>query len=211
MARYTGPREKIERRLGSKLFLKGERSLSNKSATVKRMYPPGQHGKRFARRASEYGQQLKAKQKVKNVYRMLEKQFKNWVKEAIESKHEAGLAIIQRLEGRLDNTVYRSGLAQSRDQARQVVNHGHILVNGKKVSIPSYHVKIGDSIKVREGSQKSKYFASQVSQWIKKVQAPSWISLDQDAMTAKITGLPAFTDSGLEAADIQSIIEFYSR
>lgn len=211
MARYTGPKEKIERRLGAKLFLKGERSLSPKSATVKRMYVPGQHGKSFRGRLSEYGLQLQSKQRVKNAYRMLEKQFKNWVKEAIDSKSETGDYLMKRLERRLDNVVYRSGLAQSRDQARQVVNHGHILVNGKKVSIPSYEVRIGDVIKVREGSMKTVYFASLVPQWIQKYQAPVWIELDAPALTAKVAGVPTIADSGMEMKDIQSIIEFYSR
>src|SRR3989344_9011943 len=119
MARYRGPREKIERRLGTKLGLKGERSNSPKSATVKRMYPPGVHGKKFARKGSEFGQQLKSKQKVRNMYRMLERQFKNWVKQAMESKEETGDTIVRRLENRLDNVVFRIGIAQSRDQARQ--------------------------------------------------------------------------------------------
>src|SRR3989344_6043011 len=121
MARYTGPRERIERRLKAKLFLKGERSLSPKSATVKRMYPPGMHGKKFGGRLSEFGQQLQAKQRVRNAYRMLERQFKSWVKAAVAQKEESTLAIVKRLERRLDNTVYRAGLAQSRDQARQIV------------------------------------------------------------------------------------------
>src|SRR3989344_2497502 len=149
MARYTGPKEKIERRLGTKLFLKGERSYSPKSATVKRMYPPGVHGKAFRRRMSEYGQQLQAKQKIRNTYRMMERQFKNLVGTAIKSKHETGDILIKKLENRLDNTVFRAGFAQSRDQARQIVNHGHIMVNGKKISIPSYEVRIGDQLSVR--------------------------------------------------------------
>jgi small subunit ribosomal protein S4 len=211
MARYRGPKEKIERRLGTKLFLKGERSLSPKSATVKRMYVPGQHGKSFRGRLSEFGLQLQSKQRVKNAYRMLEKQFKNWAKEAIESKAETGDYLIKRLERRLDNIVYRSGLAQSRDQARQVVNHGHILVNGRKVSIPSYEVKTGDVITVREGSKKSAYFSSLVPQWIQKYQAPAWIELDPTALTAKVVGIPTIVDSGMEPKDIQAIIEFYSR
>jgi small subunit ribosomal protein S4 len=142
---------------------------------------------------------------------MLEKQFKNWVKEAIESKAETGDYLIKRLERRLDNVVYRAGLAQSRDQARQVVNHGHILVNGRKVSIPSYEVKTGDVIKVREGSMKTAYFTTLVPQWIQKYQAPGWIELDPTALTAKIVGIPTIVDSGMEIKDIQSIIEFYSR
>lgn len=211
MARYLGPREKIERRLGSKLFLKGERSLSNKSATVKRMYPPGIHGKAFARRGTEYGQQLKSKQKVRNIYRMLERQFKSWAKEAIESQKETGDYLFQKLEHRLDNVVYRSGIAQSRDQARQIVNHEHILVNGKKVGIPSYQTKKGDTISIREGSSKSKFFAALVPQWIKTYQAPSWILLDPGAIKATIQGMPTIADSGIDPADLQSLIEFYSR
>jgi small subunit ribosomal protein S4 len=211
MARYIGPKEKIERRLGTKLFLKGERSYSPKSATVKRMYPPGMHGKSFKGRISEYGLQLQSKQKVRNTYRMLERQFKNWVKQAIKSKSETGEMLIKRLERRLDNIVYRSGLAQSRDQARQVVNHGHIMVNGRKVNIPSYEVKSGDVIKVREGSMKSKYFSALVPQWIKKYEAPKWIELDRDSFVVKVNGVPTILDSGLDSKDLQALIEFYSR
>lgn len=211
MARYTGPRERIERRLGAKLFLKGERSLSPKSATVKRMYAPGIHGKKFARRSSEYGQQLKSKQKVRNMYRMLEKQFRNWVDDAMDSKLETGDALVRRLEYRLDNVVYRGGFAQSRDQARQVVNHGHILVNGKRASIPSYGVKSGDVITVREGSKKSSYFASLAPQWIKNHEAPQWLSVKQDIFSITIQGIPTLGDSGIEVADLQSLIEYYSR
>jgi len=211
MARYTGPREKIERRLKTKLFLKGERSLSPKSATVKRMYPPGVHGKKFSRRPSEFGIQLQSKQKVKNTYRMLERQFKNWVKDAVQSKDETTSAIVRRLERRLDNFVYRAGFAQSRDQARQIINHGHILVNGKKVSVPSYEVKFGDSIKIREGSAKSKFFTLLMPQWIKNHQAPKWIEVNKDPLSAKVSGIPTIEESGLEGKDIQSIIEYYSR
>lgn len=211
MARYTGPREKIERRLKAKLFLKGERSLSPKSATVKRMYPPGMHGKKFSRRPSEYGMQLQSKQKIRNTYRMLEKQFKNWIKESIESSEETGSAIVQRLERRLDNFIYRAGFAQSRDQARQIVNHGHILVNGRRVSIPSYKIKTGDIIKFREESKKSKYYSSLMPQWIKNHQSPKWIEVDLNSMSAKVSGIPTIEESGLDIKDIQSIIEYYSR
>lgn len=211
MARYTGPKEKIERRLGAKLFLKGERSLSPKSATVKRMYPPGVHGKKFQRRLSEFGQQLQSKQKVRQTYRMMEVQFKNWVKEALKSKQETGEALIRKLENRLDNVVYRSGIAQSRDQAKQLVNHGHILVNDRKVDIPSYQTKVGDVLKIREGSQKSSYFTTLVPQWIKKYEAPHWLTVDKDTLIVKISGIPTVQDSGLEGKDLRSLIEFYSR
>lgn len=210
MARYTGPKEKIERRLGTKLFLKGERSFSPKSATVKRMYPPGMHGK-SPKRLSEFGLQLQSKQRVKKTYRMLERQFKNWAKEALESRGPTGELLMKRLERRLDNAIFRAGFAQSRDQARQVVNHGHIMVNGKKVSIPSFEVRIGDQISVREGSAKTKYFSVLAPQWIKKVQAPKWIELNSDNFTAKIIGVPTMEESGIETKDMQSIIELYSR
>lgn len=211
MARYTGPKEKIERRLGSKLFLKGERSFSPKSATVKRMYPPGVHGKKFQRRVSEFGQQLQSKQKIRQTYRMMEAQFKNWAQEAIRSKQETGSMLVKKLESRLDNAVYRAGLAQSRDQARQVVNHGHILVNNKKVDIPSFQVKIGDVLKIRDGSMKSPYFSVSVPQWIKKYESPVWLTIDKDTLIINITGVPTVQDSGLEAKDIRSLVEFYSR
>ncbi len=211
MARYLGPREKIERRLGTKLFLKGQRSLSSKSATVKRMYPPGVHGKAFARRGSEFGAQLKSKQKIRNMYRMLEKQFKNWTKQAMESKQETGDFLVKKLEHRLDNVVYRSGIAQSRDQARQVVNHGHIMVNGKRASIASYEVKTGDKITVREGSMKSKYFSTLAPQWIKEHQAPAWLQVDQTGFVVTVQGIPTLADSGIDGNDLQSLIEYYSR
>src|SRR3989344_7883114 len=149
MGRYTGPKEKLERRIGAKLFLKGERSYSPKSAMVKKPYPPGVHGKKTYRRLSEYGSQLQKKQKIKYIYRMLEKQFKSFVKKAMKSKENTTDILVQMLEGRLDNTIFRMGLAQSRDQARQLVNHGHILVNGIKTSIPSFQVKKGNKISIR--------------------------------------------------------------
>ncbi len=211
MARYTGPREKIERRLGTKLVLKGERSYSPKSATVKRMYPPGVHGKTFRRRISEYGSQLQSKQKIRSTYRMMEKQFKNWVKIAVKSKQGTGLTLIKKLETRLDNVVFQGGFAQSRDQARQLVNHGHILVNGKRVSIPSYGVKLGDILKFREGSLKTKYFSTLMPQWLKKHETPKWIELDKDAISIKVNSMPTIQESGLESKDIRSLIEFYSR
>ncbi|HEY4507067.1 MAG TPA: 30S ribosomal protein S4 [Candidatus Paceibacterota bacterium] len=211
MARYTGPREKIERRLGAKLFLKGERSLSPKSATVKRMYPPGVHGKSFRRRSSEFGQQLQSKQRIRHTYRIMEKQFENMVQDAMKSRKETGEALARKLEKRLDNVVYRGGLAQSRDQARQLVNHGHIMVNGRRVDIASFEVSTGDVIKVRESSMKSTYFSNNVQQWIKKYESPKWITVDKDSLLIKVGGVPTMQDSGIEAKDMQSLIEYYSR
>ena len=211
MARYTGPREKIERRLGEKLYLKGERSYSQKSAMTKKPYPPGMHGQKGSRKASEFAQQLKSKQKVRNVYRLLEKQFKNYIKKAANSKKEPYEFILNKLENRLDNVVFRMGFGQSRDQAKQLVSHGHILVNGKRVTIPSFEVKVGDELKVREGSMKSPFFTTLMPLWLKKYDAPVWIILDKEKMTAKIKGLPTLQESGINVGDLQAIIEFYSR
>lgn len=211
MARYTGPREKIERRIGEKLFLKGERSYSQKSSLVKKPYPPGIHGKKRVRKPSEFGLQLRSKQKVKNIYRLLEKQFKNYIKAAVQSKNDPYVEILNNLENRLDNIVFRSGLAQSRDQARQIVNHGHILVNGRKTNIPSYQVKIGDQISIREGSMKNKFFSSLAPQWIKKYEPPGWVQVDKEKMTAIIKGSAEIKESGIQTSDLQSIIEYYSR
>lgn len=211
MARYLGPREKIERRIGEKLYLKGERSYSPKSATVKKPYPPGLHGKKGTRKSSEYGQQLKAKQKVKNVYRLLEKQFKAYIKSAVASKNDPYALILKKLESRLDNIVFRTGIAQSRDQARQIVGHGHITVNGKKINIPSYQTKTSDVVAVKENSKKASLFSTLVPQWLKKYDAPAWIALDKEKMSAKINSLPSLIESGIQPKDLQAIIEFYSR
>jgi len=211
MGRYLGPREKIERRIGEKLFLKGERSLSQKSAMTRKPYPPGMHGQSRPKKLSEFGQQLKAKQKVRNIYRLLEKQFKAYVKRALESKTEPYEPIMLSLETRLDNVVYRMGFGQSRDQARQIVNHGHILVNGKKVNIPSYVTKQGDVISIREGSKRSPFFASLMPQWFQKYEAPAWIILDKEKITGTVKTKPSVADSGIRTEDIQSIIEYYSR
>jgi small subunit ribosomal protein S4 len=211
MARYTGPREKIERRIGEKLFLKGERSHGPKSAVTRKPYIPGMHGQRRASKPSEYASQLKSKQKVKNIYRLLEKQFKATIKAATESKQDPYVAIIHSLETRLDNVVFRMGFAQSRDQARQLVNHGHILVNGHKLDIASARVKKGDVIKVREGSKASPYFSALMPVWFKAYEAPEWVGLDKDNVSAKIKGDPALDGSGIRIEDLQSIIEFYSR
>jgi len=211
MARYRGPREKLERRIGTKLFLKGERSYSPKSAMTRKPYPPGMHGGKKFRRISEYGIQLQKKQKVKYIYRLLEKQFKLYVKKALKSKENADNLLAQILESRLDNTVFRMGLAQSRDQARQLVTHGHILVNKSKMNIPSYQVKKEDVIGVREGSKKTTYFSALVPQWIEKNDPPEWIQLNAANQEAKITGLPTIRNSGLDPQDIQTIIELYSR
>ena len=211
MARYTGPREKIERRIGEKIFIKGERSQSGKTAITKKPYPPGIHGRKPARKLSEFGTQLKSKQKVKNIYRLLEKQFKGYIKAALATRKEPYGTILNILEHRLDNVVFRMGFAQSRDQARQIVNHGHILVNGHKVNIPSYKVRIGDVVTIREGSRKSAYFMNLVPQWLPKYEPPSWIELKKETMTGTVKGMTTPEESGIGSTDLQAIIEYYSR
>lgn len=211
MARYTGPKEKIERRLGARIFLKGERSNSPKSAMVRKPYPPGMHGKSVFRKTSEYGLQLNAKQKVRNAYRIMEKQFKRYVKEAMGSRKETKELLVHSLEQRLDNIVYKMGLAQSRDQARQLVNHGHILVNGVKTNIPSFQTKKGDTVSIREGSKKTGYFTTVIQGWFSKYEAPDWLKLNKENFSATIERVPDIQDSGLEVKDLQLIIEFYSR
>ena len=213
MGRYTGPKEKIERRLGERLLLKGERSFSPKAAIVKKPYPPGMHGnkRKSPKKLSEYGQQLRSKQKIRNIYRMLEKQFKNYIKSSLVSKKNLSEVIVKKLEYRLDNIIYRLGIAQSRDQARQLVNHGHVLVNDKKVSIPSYEVKVGDIIKIKESSKKSAFFTALAPHWLTKHETPAWIEIDKVQMIGKVKGYPTLEESGINPNDLQAIIEFYSR
>ena len=152
MARYTGPVEKLERRLGVDLFMKGERRLAGKSALLKRPYAPGQHGQRRAK-LSEYGSQLREKQKAKFMYGVSEKQFRRLFAEAARREGNTGAILVQLLEQRLDNVVYRMGFATTRRFARQLVTHGHILVDGKRVDIPSYSVRAGQKIEVIEKSK----------------------------------------------------------
>jgi small subunit ribosomal protein S4 len=210
MARYRGPREKIERRIGEHLFLKGERSYSPKAGMTKRPYPPGVHTRR-AMKKSEFGQQLISKQKVRAIYRLLEKQFKAYIKKAVISKTDSYTGVVEGLEGRLDNVVFRGGFAQSRDQARQIVGHGHILVNGKKVNIPSYQVRRNEVISLREGSKKSVYFSNLMPQWFAKVDAPDWLEVNKDKIEIKVKSAPTLEASGLKIDDLQAIIEYYSR
>ncbi|MBP6886122.1 MAG: 30S ribosomal protein S4 [Candidatus Pacebacteria bacterium] len=214
MARYTGPRGKIERRIGENLSLKGERSNSPKSAIVRRPFPPGQHGSgRRPRKLSEFGTQLRSKQKVRNVYRLLEKPFKTYVKRSLENaKRESPyIAVIRSLETRLDNVAFRMGLAQSRDQARQIVGHGHITLNGKRAKTPSIVVKVGDVIGVREISKASPYFATLMPRWMEASTAPSWLEVDKKKLTATVKSLPTVEESGIQTVDLQAIIEYYSR
>ena len=212
MGRYLGPKEKIERRLGERLGLKGERALSPKHAMTRRPYPPGQHGPtRRPGRPSEFASQLRSKQKVRNMYRLMEKQFKATVKNALSGSDSPYNAVVQGLEHRLDNVVFRAGFAQTRDQARQLVNHGHITVNAKRVSIPSARIRIGDVVGIRAQSKGLPYFSNLMPGWFEKHEAPQWIDMDKQAPAATVKGMPAYEDSGVQVQDLQAIIEFYSR
>lgn len=212
MARYTGPKEKFERRIGEKLFLKGERSYSSKAAIVRRPYPPGAHGRtRKNKRMSEFGAQLLSKQKIKMVYRVLERQFGKYVEEAMKFRGDSGEALVQNLERRLDNVVFRMGMAEARDTARQLVSHGHFLVNGRPLDIPSYRVQVGDVITVKPNNLKNSYFSSSLPRHLKKYQPPSWLLVNKETLEGRIKDLPNINESGVGMNDIQAIIEFYSR
>ncbi|MBT4277876.1 30S ribosomal protein S4 [Candidatus Falkowbacteria bacterium] len=207
------PQCKICRREGKKLMLKGERCLSPKCAIVKRNYPPGLHGiKNTRRKISEYGKQLREKQKAKKIYGVLEKVFKKYYEKAISSKGNVSENLINLLEARLDNVVYRSGIASSRKQAKQLVGHGHFFLNKYKTDIPSCQVSIGDIIKIKE-SKKDKNFFKNLKESLKGKKGqeiPSWINFDKEKMEIKILSNPSISEMD-QGFDTKMIIEFYSR
>ncbi|MCD6402388.1 30S ribosomal protein S4 [bacterium] len=203
---------KICRRLGEKLFLKGEKCLSPKCPMVRKPYPPGQKGKRRKGGISEYGRELREKQKLKNWYHLKERQFARYVRDALEKRgkvEDAGVQLIQTLERRLDNVVFRLGFATSRSQARQLVSHGHFLVNGKSVNIPSFLVKKGDKIKIDPSSVKKAIFKNLLTT-LKKHNVPSWLSLDIKNLEGEVKGLPTFEEAA-PPVEVSAIFEFYSR
>ncbi|MFH1551477.1 MAG: 30S ribosomal protein S4 [bacterium] len=197
------------RRVGQKLFLKGERCFGQKCAMIRRPYAPGVHGKNQRRRISEYGQQLAEKQKVRNTYGISEKQFKKYFKEIVGQKGNKEDLLVQKIESRLDNVIFRLGWTQSRRLARQIVGHGHIMVNGRKVDIPSYHVKKDDVIKIKEKSKKSSLFQD-LKMILKKYDTPVWLLLDKEKIEGKVQGQPKADDMG-KIGEISMIIEYYSR
>lgn len=200
------------RRLGMKLFLKGERCLSPKCAIIKRDYPPGIKGKRKKRSITEYGKELQEKQRLKKWYNLGERQFSNYVKEVLGKRgkvEDAGLLLLKKLENRLDNTVFRMGFAISRIQARQMVSHGHFLVDGKRVDIPSCQLKKGTVVSLRPKSAAGNMFKN-LSTTIKKYKAPSWIQLNIEKLEGKIIGEPT-SEEVSPPAEISVIFEYYSR
>ncbi|MBX6352436.1 MAG: 30S ribosomal protein S4 [Thermoflavifilum sp.] len=208
MARYTGPVCRLCRREGIKLFLKGERCFSNKCAIDRRGTAPGQHGQ-ARRRNTEYGLQLREKQKARRYYGVLEKQFEKYYEEAARRPGITGDNLLQLLETRLDNVIYRLGFAVSRPEARQLVRHGHFEVNGRRVDIPSYQVKPGDVITVREKSQ-GKGRIKELLETAEGRAVPAWLERDLAARTGKVLRLPARDEIDTPVAE-QMIIEFYSR
>jgi small subunit ribosomal protein S4 len=200
------------RRVGTKLFLKGEKCESQKCPMIKKPYPPGQKPKRRKGHVSQYGKELVEKQKLRYWYDLQEKQFARYVTSVInkQSKTEpAGDQLLRKLERRLDNMVYRSGLASSRSQAKQMINHGFFHINGKPVDRPSYRIKVGDVISVRPGKKKKLIF-EEFSTKMKNFTPPSWISLDLEKMEAKIIG-ETVIEEVTPPVEISSIFEFYSR
>ncbi|MFH1583022.1 MAG: 30S ribosomal protein S4 [Candidatus Falkowbacteria bacterium] len=209
MSKYLGPKCKLCRREGDKLMLKGERCSTAKCAVVKRNYPPGLHGPKGRARQSGYNMQLREKQKAKKIYNLMEKQFSLSFSRAIKQKGEAGENLMKILETRLDNVIYRLGFAASRAQARVLTNHGHFRVNDVKVNIPSFNVKTGDIIKIRQSSRKSKQFAD-LSDKLKKIEIPGWLNLDIKDLSAKVLHQPA-KENFESKINSQMIVEFYSK
>ena len=206
MAKYTDAKCRQCRREGCKLFLKGERCTSGKCAIDRRPVVPGQHGA-ARKKVTEYGLQLREKQKVRRAYGLLERQFENLYEEATRSKQQTGLALLQMLELRLDNVAYRMGIGSSRAEARQRVGQNHLTVNGKKVNIPSYRVKVGDVIAVKESSQSLEMFKALKEL---KIVTPKWIEFSAETLTGKILALPERDDIDLNIKE-NLIVEYYSR
>jgi small subunit ribosomal protein S4 len=208
LARYHGSVCRLCRREGLKLFLKGERCYTEKCAIDRRSYPPGQHGKGRAK-FSEYGVQLREKQKVKRIYGILERQFRSYYAAASRSKGVTGTQLLMFLESRLDNAVYRFGFAASRNEARQLVRHGHFLVNGRKVNIPSYQTKPGDVIELREKSRAVAKLTANLEAASRR-GLPHWFEYDPKAFKGTIKALPAREDLTMPIQE-QLIVELYSK
>ena len=209
MARDISPKCKQCRREGMKLFLKGDRCSSPKCAMVKRNYPPGIHGPKGKPRLTGYAQQLREKQKLKKVYGILEKQLRIYFDKCIKQKGDTGEKLLKILEMRLDNLVYRTGFAPSRTMARQLVNHGHFLVNNKKVTIPSYQVRQGDVISLKKGSYDFEPFKN-IRKKLENEKGVDWVEPNPNELSAKVIAYPAKDDIS-QPFDVKMVVEFYSR
>ncbi len=208
MARYLESVCRQCRREGMKLFLKGERCHTSKCAIERRNYPPGQHGQRM-RKVSDYGLQLREKQKVKRIYHIMEKQFRNYFKKAEKMKGITGEVLLQLLERRLDNVVYRSGFASSRNMARLLVQHGHVAVDGRRVTVPSFLVKAGQNVTIREKSRETVSIKEALDAASKR-GFPQWVSVDAEKMAARFLSIPTKEEIALPVQE-QLIVELYSK
>ena len=209
MAKYTGSSCRLCRRENLKLLLKGDRCYGDKCAFERRPYAPGQHGQRRGGKLSDYRFQLREKQKVKRIYGVLENQFRNYYFRAEKQKGITGTNLLILLECRLDNIVYRMGFASSRKQARQLVRHGHFLVNNKKVNIPSYQVKVGDVIQVKEGSRKVPSILEAMETVVRR-GIPNWLEVEKDEFKGTLKDIPKREDLTMPIQE-QLIVEFYSK
>lgn len=209
MARYTGASCRTCRRENLKLFLKGERCYSDKCSFERRAYAPGQHGQNRFRKVSDYALQLREKQKVKHLYGMLEKQFCRYFHLADQANGVTGLNLLSMLERRLDNVIYRLGFAGSRDQARQLVRHNHFLINGNKVNIPSYQVKPGDVIGLKEKSRKNAFIVENL-EGVARRGVPSWLELDKGNFQGTVKAMPNRDEITMPINE-QLIVELYSK
>jgi len=210
LARYREAKCRLCRREGLKLFLKGDRCFRDTCAVEKRNFPPGQHGRDHRPKTVGYGIQLREKQKVKRIYRVLENQFANYFEKAEKKKGITGEILLLSLERRLDNVACRLGFAPSRDQARQLVTHGHILVNGKKLNIPSAQVKAGDVISLREKSRKNQQVLDSIGSVGGRGGIPAWLTLDAEGLKGTVVALPKRDDIQMPI-DEQLIVELYSK
>jgi len=192
-----------------KLFLKGERCYTDKCGYERRSYPPGQHGQNRRRKRSDYGEQLREKQKVKRIYGIAERQFRGYYYKAVQGKGVSGHTLIQLLERRLDNVAYRMGFASDHAEARQLVRHGHFLINGKKVDIPSYNVRMGDEVKVREASAKSAVVTHAIDE-VKGRGVPEWLQVDAANTAGRVLSIPTREQINLPVQE-QLIVELYSK
>ncbi|MDP3957641.1 MAG: 30S ribosomal protein S4 [bacterium] len=201
---------KLCRRAGEKLFLKGDRCLSPKCAMVRRPYAPGIHGHTPSRGGSEFGRQLAMKQKIKRLYGVMERQFRHHFDEVRKIPGVTGDQLISRLERRLDNVIYRLGFAVSRAQAKQLVSHKMFEVNGKRVNIPSFEVRVNDMIVLKQNKKIKQFFKNQEEILKNKKDVPHWLALDADKQTGKVLALPARDDVGVRV-DAQMVVEYYSK
>lgn len=213
MSKIIGPACKLCRREGEKLFLKGPRCLSEKCAFDRRGFAPGQHGKdaQFKRqRVSDYARQLREKQKARRVYGIMEAQFRRYYQNALKKRGLTGLNLLQLLESRLDNVIYRMGFAESRAKARELVTHGHFNVNGRRTDVPSYVLRPGDMVEVREGSRNRTYFKG-LAEAAESRTAPTWINRDLAKLAGSMVKLPERHELSDIRLNEQLIVEFYSR